>query len=308
MTDLHTLADAISNKSPNIKAFCQADADAMDALTARVAALEAAAPPPPPPPSGSVLWQNTYTQTAPPYGWDWGFQNIPATMPVTVAGGSMTVTMLTGSGGQHAEGLKKWTLTLGEDLYFGFRCLFHSPWGEPSPDGWGAVIMQGDYQAFVNSTWGLFAHADHVRFVLLSGKQSWTGTPNQAGTGLVREYNNSDGAAQGPSPRVISGLQADTLYSVVVRVKAEYDATGVAQAWVNGGSYSGWTQTMDLQGVPTLQWGTSNTGAQLSNTASGYNVSHKFGYYTGSRTAQRTFSHDRPLIATSLAAAQAELA
>lgn len=40
MTDLHTLANAISDSSPNIKAFAQAVADV----------LEPAAPPPPPPP------------------------------------------------------------------------------------------------------------------------------------------------------------------------------------------------------------------------------------------------------------------
>ena len=45
MTDLHTLANAISDTSPNIKAFALAVADKLEPVTPP--------PPPPPPPSGA---------------------------------------------------------------------------------------------------------------------------------------------------------------------------------------------------------------------------------------------------------------
>jgi hypothetical protein len=181
---------------------------------------------------------------------------------------------------------------LGDDLYYGFACKFHSPWGEPSPDGWGAAIAQLNYQACVNHTWGLFAHADHVRLVLLSGKQ----TINP----VTRQYDNTNSA-----PHIISNLVTDEWYLIVARILNAYDFTGATQVWVKGPNYANWTKTADIPGVPTLQCGTCYDGHTIGCSSQGYPVSQKFGFYTGgSRTVQHVYQHANIQIGTSLSAVQ----
>jgi hypothetical protein len=258
---------------------------------------------------GRVLYLHNYSgaqSAAPNFGWDGGFYTeAPYTTTATTDDGRPVMKFDLGptTTSSHAEGLKKWPVEVGEDRFFGLMVKFGSNWREPSPAGWGAAVMQGDYQACVNSTWGFFAHAHDIRWVDLAGRQTWSGVPNQAGTGLTREYDNNDGAPQGPSPRAITNLQPGEWYRIITEIKEAYDSTGLARVWVSGPGYPTWTKTVDVENIPTLQWGTCNDGHTIAFGQQGYSVSHKVGFYSGPHDAALDFEDTNFVIATGFAAA-----
>ena len=258
---------------------------------------------------GKVLYLHDYTgaqAAAPAFGWDWGFQiDLPyAATPTTDDGlPVMKFALRPSTTSSHAEGLKKWPVKVGEDKFFGLMVKFGSNWQEPSPAGWGAALLQGDYQACVNSTWGFFAHARDIRWVDLAGRQTWVGPPNEAAAGLTREYNNNDGAPQGPAPRAVTNLRPGYWYRIIAEIKDAYDSTGLARIWVKGPGYSTWTKTVDVENIPTLQWGTCDDGHSIAFNQQGYPVSQKFGFYSGPHSFSLDFEDTNFVIATSFDAA-----
>lgn len=266
----------------------------------------------PPPPTGNVLYAHDYTgaqAVAPSYGWDWGFmlegnsqaQIIPDGLAPGVP--SMRATLPSSSASMHVEGVKKWfPWSAGERLFFGQQFKLPTDWQTPGP--WGAAIAQLYYQSCVNHTWGLFAWGDHCRFVLLSGLQVIS-----AGGSVTRQYDNSDGAPQGPSPRAIpvGRMTKGVTHTLISEIVASYDPTGMTRIWHKIQGESAYTKTVDVSGVPTLQHGQCYAGNTWPKGAT-FNVSHKFGFYAGNASFTRTFDSGNYVIGDSFAAVAARMA
>lgn len=277
----------------------------------------------PPPPVGDVLYHHTYTGAqaiAPVYGWDYGFLREGSSTAQIITDGlatgvpAMRATLLPTSNNIHVEGQKKWdNWSVNETRFFGLQFKLPLNWQNPNLDGWGAAIAQLYYPVCVNHNWGLFLHSDHCRFVLLSG--ATTINP------VTREYNNADGAAQGPSPRAIpvGRLTKGVLHTLIAEIKASFDPIGVTRIWhriaTDPGSpalQASYQQTVNVTGIPTLQYGQCYDGTTWPKNSlgpvAGRYIHQKFGFYTGRANHTRVFDSGNYVIGTTFDAVAAEMA
>ncbi len=292
---------------------------------------------PPVPPFGNITYRHLYTaalgQASPPdHGWDWGMQYASnpvsnfAIIPDGIATGIPSGRITVSPTGTAIEGLKKHPLVIGQRQFWGLMLKFPTTWQEPSGAGWGAAIAQVGYQALANHTWGLFAHADHVQFILLSGKHTWPNV-NQPGIGNpIREYDNStqlgtwpNGPRAIPSSRFVKGvwheLIFDILWSTVRTSSADFAQVGVPghtriyhRIMGGAGALGQWTLTVESLDIPTLQWGygydfgsgnppyMSVLGKSLAGAQ--YTASDKFGLYAANATFNRVLEHGKILTGT----------
>jgi hypothetical protein len=275
-------------------------------------------PPPPPPPTGTELfnWTGTGAQAvAPTYGWDYGFLKEGAASSQIIPDGlapgvpSMRATLPPSASSMHVEGQKKWTpWTVGERRFFGLQFKLPVGWQNPNLDGWGANIAQLYYPVCAEAPFALALQADHCRLVLLTG-QCNPGGP------VPHEYNNGDGAAQGPSPRAIipGRLTLGVLHTLIAEIKTSYDWTGETRIWHKIEGEANYTKTVEVTGVPTLQYGLCNDGStwQKGSTgpdSRGYYVHQKFGFYAGRANHTRVYDGGNYRIADSFDAVASRMA
>lgn len=285
------------------------------------------------PPDGTLDFVHDYTAargqaTAPLYGWeDIQFGNsgntiVRVTDGITTGVPSARLTIAADSSSDAIEGQKDQNNPIGLHRFYGVMYKFPTNWQTPNTQGWGAGIAQLGYQGFVNHTWGLFAHADHVRCVILSGKQSWPATIGDPNTTPIREYNNSDGAAQGPSPRVITNMALGSWHQLIAEIRwstcstasPDYPTIGVSgltRVWHKLMGESSWTLMMEELDIPTFQWGRGyNFGSGSPTLTVDLNggtawESHKWGLYAGPASFDRVIEHGKISIGTTFASVAA---
>ena len=283
--------------------------------------------------TGTISYIHDYTaargQTTPTdFGWDWGMQytgNVPTSNFSIISNGITTglpsgrMTLQANGGTQSIEGLRKYTLGVGSKFFYGMMVKFPVGWVEPNSSGWGAAVAQFGYQGCTESTTGLFAHANYARFVLLSGEQVWPNGPGP-NNAVVREFNNTDGEAQGPAPRVIpvGQMALGQWHQLIFEIRwspcstqsANYvtvGSAGLARCWHKLMGDSSWTQTMNYPDIPTLQWGPCRYGGSWPLNGNGSNVAHKFGLYAANAPGARTIEHGNIVIGDTFAIVAARM-
>jgi hypothetical protein len=190
------------------------------------------------------------------------------------------------------EVLRKRTLALGTDDWYGMEVYFPSNWQEPSSAFWGMAIAQFNYQALTGPPVGLFAHRDHVNLVV------WSGRCVYGGYCQYRTGNDDDTQGTfGHALRIVPvGSLTPGWQQFVVHVRWAKDSSGLVEGWwrPRGGS---WTKTVTWSGYPTVQW-TDTHPADTNDT-----TSDKIGAYRGAASFPITIHHDAFCVATSFGAA-----
>ena len=196
------------------------------------------------------------------------------------------------NGGNACEALRKRTLNLGSDDYYGIDYYFPDNWQEPSSAGWGMGIAQFNYQLVWGAPIGLFAHGDHVRLVTQSGycndyQSSNPGCTHSSGVG-----GNLPETDVVPRGRLVRGRWIQ----IVVHVRWTKDGTGVVEGWYRYRGDATWNKTVDQRGYPTVQWSSSQPAPTDQVT------SDKVGAYRGAATFPLSIWNDNFRVGSSFSA------
>jgi hypothetical protein len=155
-----------------------------------------------------------------------------------------------------------------------------SDWAtEISDVGWGVTISQPNYGACDSPSVSLVAHANGVQIVILGGQCSWSGTPGSSTPSY--QYNNSTQLGAWPNaPRAIpdGDLKPGVWQELVYEINWETNYTGSVKVWYKTLGQSTWTQTLDVENVPTQQYGINETGQCISASGTWCDGSTRYTY------------------------------
>jgi hypothetical protein len=196
------------------------------------------------------------------------------------------------NGGNACETLRKRTLNLGSDDYYGIDYYFPDNWQEPSSAGWGMGIAQFNYQLVWGTPVGLFAHGDHVRLVTQSGYCNDYLSANPGCTYSSGVGGNLPEAAVVPRGKLVRGRWIQ----IVVHVRWSKDGTGVVEGWYRYRGDAAWNKTVDQRGYPTVQWSSSQPAPTDQVT------SDKVGAYRGAATFPLSIWNDNFRVGSSFSA------
>jgi hypothetical protein len=208
------------------------------------------------------------------------------------------------SGPTSCESVQERLIGLGTTDYYAVSFRLPTDWREPSPDGWGLVLAQFNYQGIYGPSVGLTAHADRVRLTLGSGLCRPVGTPSPPGPAC--QWTNGYGAdpeSVGANVRdlvVIKPLRSGTWYEVIVRVTWATD-DGVVEGWSRRSGQSEWAKSAELRDKPTVQW-TAERGTDVIHFSG---TVDKAGAYRGKSAEPVSVWHDVFARARSFDAAEA---
>jgi hypothetical protein len=187
------------------------------------------------------------------------------------------------------EALRKRTLNLGADEYYGLDIRFPTDWQEPSPHGWGMAIGQFNYQGIWGPPLGLFAHRDHIKLVMQSGYCRDVYSSNPGCTYSSGLGGNVPISYAIPSSRFTAG----SWHQLILHVRWSNTNTGVLEVWHRRRGESTWVKTVNQTGYPTVQWKDGYT-PDASHT-----TSDKIGAYRGPASFATSIWHDAFLIGNS---------
>jgi hypothetical protein len=187
------------------------------------------------------------------------------------------------------EVLRKRTLNLGADEYYGMDIRFPTDWQEPSSYHWGMAVGQFNYQGIWGPPLGLFAHRDHVKLVMQSG---WCRDVYSSNPGCT--YSSGIGGNV-PITYAIptSRFSAGTWHQLVLHVRWTNTTTGVLEVWHRRRGESTWVKTVNQTGYPTVQW----KDGYNPNTADV--TTDKIGAYRGPASFATSIWHDAFIIGNS---------
>lgn len=193
------------------------------------------------------------------------------------------------------EVLRKRTLNLGADEYYGMMFRLPTNWQEPSPAGWGLVLAQLNFQ----NVWGapvmIRAHANHVSLVTQTG---YCSDVYSAKPGC--RYSSGPGGNL-PQMHAVPSVTPGAWHELVIHVRWANDASGVVEVWHRLKGESAWTKTVSLSGYPTVQWSED----QPVNT--NQPTSDKFGAYRAAANFPLSVWQDGAVIGTSFDAVSSRL-
>ena len=215
--------------------------------------------------AGQISFDGTWEGSPPAGNWDG--------IHVSYGGGSYafvqdparrgTVARVTlPAGGEAAiEAIHHTVVQLGKTSVYGFAFKFPDGWRKPT-DGWGCLIAQLGYPLLKNTNIGLAVGANYVGLLMHTGFIDWHGrSPSADGQptfGLYLPDSDRKGHVIPPS-RFATGVW----HLLVVEVSWATGNTGSIIAWHQRQGETSWTKTVDLQRIPTMQWGVGITGAYM---------------------------------------------
>jgi Polysaccharide lyase len=181
------------------------------------------------------------------------------------------------------EVLNKRTPALGSTEFYGQMFMLPSGWAtEVSDVAWPVVISQPNFEALASPGISIWLTSTNAQLVMLTGKVTWNGsTP-------IYQYNNSTELGPWPNaPRAIPDGQLTTgvWHELIYEIHWASDNTGFVRVWHRVKGQSTWTQTLDIDDVPTFQYGTTAGGDCISSSGtlcngSTFLTSDKAGAYT----------------------------
>ena len=215
--------------------------------------------------------------------------------------GTVARVTLPSAGVAAIEAIHHSPLNLGSTTVYGLAFKFPRDWQVPSDD-WGCLIAQLGYPLLKYTNIGLGVGADYVGLEMHTGFINWHGRKPSADApatfDLYRRYRD-------PSNYVIprSRFRRDVWHLLVIEVTWAMDRSGSLRAWHQIEGETGWTETIDFEHIPTMQWGYGITGAYMSvtgNDAQGEprEVSDKVGAYRYEGSTPVTMYNDGLLIGT----------
>jgi hypothetical protein len=203
------------------------------------------------------------------------------------------------------ESLQERLIGVGTTDYYALSFRLPPDWREPSPDGWGLVLAQFNYQGIYGTGVGLSAHRDRVRVTLQSGLCRPVGTRSSRGPAC--QWTNGYGASPRKAGANVADLvvirpplQGGVWYEVIVRVTWA-TRNGVVEAWSRRAGAPSWTRSAAVRGKPTVQW----TAARGPGVIPFSGTVDKVGAYRGKSARPLTVWHDVFARARSFAAAEA---
>ncbi len=215
--------------------------------------------------TGDILFDGTWETPDPESGW--------AGLHTSFGGGAFafvkdpprrgTVAKVTlpGGGAAAIESIYHRRVDLGQTTVYGLAFKFPSDWRVPSDD-WGCLIAQLGYPLLKYTNIGLGVGANYVGLEMHTGRIDWNGrTPSASAPAtfdLYRAYRQPGGYVIPPS-RFKTGLWN----LILLEIRWATDKTGSIRAWHQVKGEPGWTKTVDMQNIPTMQWGTGITGAYM---------------------------------------------
>jgi len=215
--------------------------------------------------SGDILFDGTWETPNPETGWAglhasfgggaYAFVKDPPRR------GTVARVMLPEGGDAAIEAIYHRRVDLGQTTVYGLAFKFPSGWRAPSDD-WGCLIAQFGYPLLKYTNIGLGVGANYVGLEMHTGFIDWNGrTPSASAPAdfdLYRSYRQPGGYVIPPS-RFKTGLWN----LILLEIRWATDRTGSIRAWHQVEGESGWTKTVDMQNIPTMQWGTGITGAYM---------------------------------------------
>jgi hypothetical protein len=192
------------------------------------------------------------------------------------------------------EALRERTSTPGSEDWYGLNVRLPLRWREPSPEGWGLVFAQFNFQGIWGAPVYLIARARTVDLILSSGSCNDV-------------YSSSPGCAfsSGPNgtvPRMvlIPRLAGARWHQLIVHVRWASDGSGLVEAWHRVRGRTKWIKRVKRGGLPTVQW--------RAQGAPGFQRSYdKIGAYRGKAKFPLTVWHDAFVVGTSFNAVAARL-
>ena len=234
--------------------------------------------------------------------WSWGAQCVNYGTPsdYITRGALNLVTYVVGQGStagrfdlpassqrSACEGLRKRTLNLGADEYYGMMFRLPKDWRKPSRAGWGLVLAQLNYQRIWGAPVLLAAHANRVSLV------TQTGYCNDGNSSRPGCTHSSGPGGNLPQMRAISSISPGSWHELVIHVRWAADSSGVVEVWRRLKGESAWTKSVSLSGYPTVQWSDRQPVDPNQTTAD------KFGAYRGAAKFPVSVWQDGVVIGTS---------
>jgi hypothetical protein len=188
---------------------------------------------------------------------------------------------------------------LGETEVYGQMLYLPSNWANSVADvSWGVIVAQPNYESVASPGISVTLHQNNAQLVMLTGHVTWSGTPGSSTP--TYQYNNSTQLGSWPNaPRAIPDGQLTTgvWHELIYEIHWATDTTGYVKVWHRTKGQSTWQQTLDIQNVPTFQWGYTEDGkyvdaAGKNPDGSVYVTCDKIGAYTSNGNSPITVWQD----------------
>jgi Polysaccharide lyase/Putative Ig domain len=215
------------------------------------------------------------------------------------------------SGGDAAiEAIHHSPLNLGRTTVYGLAFKFPRDWRVPS-EGWGCLIAQLGYPLLKYTNIGLGVGRDYVGLEMHTGRIDWHGrTPSAQAPATFDLYRRYTDPKNYIIPR--SRFKTGVWHLLVIQIKWATDSSGSLRAWHQMQGEVNWTETIDFEHIPTMQWGYGITGAYMSSVGKDAQgepreVSDKVGAYRYDGSTPFKVFNDGLLIGTQTDAVAARL-
>ena len=252
-----------------------------------------------------VFFQGTWDGPNPMAAW--------ASIHESYGGGSLTLVRESGrgnvarvtlpAGGEAAiEAIHHRPIELDVATTYGLAFKFPEGWNRPT-DGWGCAIAQLGYPLLKYTNIGLFASGDFVGLEMHTGHIEWEGRKPSAEANAKFDYYMKHTDRRG---KVIpaSRFKVGVWHSLLIEIRWATGPTGYVRAWHHVEGNPSWTKTVDLEGIPTMQWGYGidgnfygKDGKDTSGEAGG--LSDKVGAYRDDSPNPFLIYNDGLVLATS---------
>lgn len=252
--------------------------------------------------AGTIVFDGTWEGTNPTAGWagihqgggTYTFLRDPSRR------GTVARVTLPAGGVSGIEAIYHRNLQLGETTVYGFAFKFPAEWRKPA-DSW-CLIAQLAYPLLKYTNIGLGVGENYLGLEMHTGFINWRGkTPsadNPATFDLYLPQRNPRGYVI-PPRRFATGVW----HLLVIEIEWATGPTGSLRAWHQVQGDKTWVKTVDMEGIPTMQWGQGITGAYMDangkdRAGEPKEISDKVGAYRDASPNPLTVYNDGMLIGT----------
>ena len=240
------------------------------------------------------LSQWTWTQCTSAPTPDYGTLNV-VTRPVARGKFAARFDLPASDRNHSCEVLRRRTLAVGSDDWYGLEVRLPMNWQSPSRAGWGLVIAQFNFQGIWGAPVSLVATAGTVNLVLQSGLCNDVNSPRPGCAFSSGTAGNVSSLVVVPQP-----IARDRWHQLIVHVKWASDSSGLIEAWHRLRGSTKWIPRVRRNGWPTVQW-----SAQRPPTYQG--TVDKIGAYRGKAAFPLSVWHDTFVVGASFGAVAAKL-
>lgn len=195
---------------------------------------------------------------------------------------------------------------IGTDMYYGLMVYVPSGWTIPNKAFTGVNILELHFQNVWGSPVTLQLHPDHVTVALETGGC----TPYTSALAGCQYRSNADntGCRSNSTHTCLPGYYAmppgafvqGSWNEVLLHIHWASDSTGAIQAWYKQKGQTTWTQSLNIAGLPTVQWNSSR-GCCYTNYRDETEA------YTAGLTAPLSIWLDNDVAGTSLASVESTM-